>query len=107
MITSSFQVTSFIPLFFVAYLVIAMVWIKYVLLLVPLVLYLAAALISALVALGRSGRLFAVLLLFIYPLMHIVNGVGLLWGLINGKPEPAQDGSICIRRLKGFGEQFS
>ncbi|MFZ2950805.1 MAG: glycosyltransferase family 2 protein [Desulfuromonadaceae bacterium] len=107
LITSSYSVTSFIPLFFVAYLVFALVCVKYVLLLVPLVIYLCAALVSSLLVLRRTGRPFALLLSGIYLLMHVVNGVGLLWGLINGKPEPVRDGSIRIRRIKGFGEKFS
>ena len=107
LITSSYSVTSFIPLFFVAYLVIALICIKYVFLLIPLVIYLSVALVSSLQVLLRTGRLFALLLSGIYPLMHIVNGIGLLWGLINGKPEPVRDTAIRIRRIKAFGETLS
>ena len=107
LITSSYSVTSFIPLFFVVYLALALVCIKYVLLLVPLVVYLCAAFTSSLLVLFRTGRPFALFLPGIYLLMHVVNGVGLLWGLISGKPEPVRDGSIRIRRIKGFGEPFS
>lgn len=103
-ITSSYSVTSFIPLFFVVYLVISLICIKYVFLLVPAVIYILAALISALLIVGRTGQLFSLLLIGIYPLMHIVNGFGLLWGLINGKPEPIQDSSIRIRRIKSLDE---
>ena len=104
LVTSSYSVTSFIPLFFVAYLVLTLICIKYVLLLVPLVIYLSAAFASSLLVLRRTGRPFSLLLLGIYPLMHIVNGVGLLWGLINGKPDPVHDDSIRIRRIKGLGD---
>lgn len=107
LITASYSVTSFIPLFFVAYLVLSLIFIKHVFLLVPLVIYLSAALVSSLLVLRRTGRLFSLLLLGIYPLMHVVNGVGLLWGLINGKPDPVHDSSIRIRRIKRLGEQFS
>lgn len=107
LITSSYSLTSFIPLFFVIYLVLALIWIKYVLLLVPLVIYLCAALLSSLVVLRRTGRLYSLLLVGLYPLMHVVNGVGLLWGLINGKPGPVHDSSIRIRRIKRFGKKFS
>jgi succinoglycan biosynthesis protein ExoA len=106
LITSSYTVSSFIPLFFVAYLVLTLICIKYVLMFVPLVIYLAAALVSSLCVMRRTGRPFSLLLLGIYPIMHFVNGVGLLWGLINGKPDPAQDSSIRIRRIKVLGEQF-
>jgi GT2 family glycosyltransferase len=107
LITSSYSLTSFIPLFFDAYLVVALICIKYVLLLAPLVIYLAAAVFSSLNVLRRTGRLFSLLLIGVYPLMHSVNGVGLLWGLLNGKPEPVQDSSIRIRKLRGLGESFS
>jgi succinoglycan biosynthesis protein ExoA len=107
LITSSYSLTSFIPLFFVIYLVLALLCIKYVLLLVPLVIYLVAALFSSLFVLRRTGRLFSLLLVGLYPLMHIVNGSGLLWGLINGKPEPVHDSSIQIRKIKSFGKTFS
>jgi succinoglycan biosynthesis protein ExoA len=106
LITSSYTVSSFIPLFFVAYLVLTLICIKYVLILVPLVIYLTAALVSTLCVLRRTGRLFSLLLPGIYPLMHFVNGVGLLWGLINGKPDPVHDNSIRIRRIKRFGEPY-
>lgn len=107
LITSSYSVTSFIPMFFVIYLILALIFIKYVLLLVPLVIYLCAAFLSSLLVLRRTGRLFSLLLTGLYPLMHVVNGAGLLWGLINGKPDPVQDSSIRIRRLKRLGETFS
>ena len=106
LITSSYSVTIFIPLFFVIYLVIALICIKYVLLLVPLVIYLAVALLSSLNVLRRTGRLYSLLLIGIYPLMHIVNGLGLFWGLINGKPDPVHDSSIQIRKLKGLGDSI-
>lgn len=106
LITSSCSVTSFIPLLFVVYLVLALIFIKYALLLLPLVIYLSAVMVSTLMVLCRTGRIYSLFLLALFPLMHIVNGVGLLWGLLCGKPEPAADSSIRIRKLKGFGESF-
>ncbi len=105
--TSSYSVTSFIPLFFVMYLILALMCIKQVFMLVPLVIYLTAALASALMVLSRSGRLFSLLLIGIYPLMHIANGVGLLYGLLSGTPEPVQDRSIRVSRIKPLGQSFS
>ncbi len=102
LITGSYSLTSFIPLFFVVYLILALLCVKYVLLLVPLVIYLLAAMVSSLGVLRRTGRLFSLLLIGIYPLMHSVNGAGLLWGLLNGKPDPVHDNAIRIRRLKGL-----
>ncbi len=107
LITSSYSVTSFIPLLFVVYLVISPIGIKYPFLLLPLVVYIIAALLSSLFVLYRTGRLLSLLLIGLYPLMHVVNGVGLLWGLLNGKPDPAKDSCIQIKRIKKFGETFS
>lgn len=107
LITSSYSVTSFIPLFFVVYLTLIPILIKSVLLLVPLVLYISAAFVSSLLVLRRTGRLLSLLLIGLYPLMHIVNGLGLMWGLIRGKPAPVRDSSILIKRIKSFDKQFS
>ena len=104
-ITSSYPVTSFIPLFFVAYLFFSLLFIKYLLLLVPLVIYLGAAFVSTLLVLLRSGRLFSMFLFCLYPLMHITNGVGLLCGVLQGKPDSVHDSSITVRRIKVFGEK--
>jgi len=104
-ITSSYPLTSFIPLFFVVYLIFSMLFIKYLLLLVPLVIYLAAAFASMLLVLFKSGRLFSIFLFALYPLMHITNGLGLLCGVLNGKPDPVYDRSITVRRIKKFGEK--
>jgi GT2 family glycosyltransferase len=104
-VTSSYSAISLIPLFFVAYLFFSLLFIKYLLLLMPLVIYLCAAFISMFLVLLRTGRIFAIFLICLYPLMHTVNGLGLLWGLLNGKPDPVHDSSISIRRIKAFGEK--
>ncbi len=106
LITSSYPVTSFIPLFFVIYLVVALMGVKYVLLLVPLMIYLTATFISSLWVLRRTGRPSSLLLIGLYPLMHVVNGIGLLWGLLNGKPDAVQDSTIRIRKIKLLGVPF-
>jgi GT2 family glycosyltransferase len=105
LITSSFSITSFIPLFFIVYLILIPFFTKYVLLFTPLVIYLTAALVSTISVLRQSRQPFSLLLIGVYPLMHIVNGVGLFWGLINGKPDPVQDSSIRIRRIKRMGNK--
>lgn len=103
LITGSYPVTSFIPMFFVAYLFLSLILIKYVLLLAPLVLYVAAAAASTLLIALRTGRFYSLLLFGIYPLMHVVNGVGLFWGLLAGKPHTVHDSSVTVRRLKALG----
>jgi len=106
LITSKYPVHSFIPLFFVIYLVIALAGSKYVLLLGPLVIYLAAAFFSAIRIAISSGRMFYLFLIGIYPLMHVANGLGLFWGLLSGKPQPVCDSSILITKIKNFGDVF-
>ncbi|MDD2899322.1 MAG: glycosyltransferase family 2 protein [Desulfuromonadaceae bacterium] len=106
LITSSYSISSFIPLFFVGYLILVPLGIKYVLLLAPLVIYLCAALFSSILVLFKSGRLCSLLLLCIYPLMHVVNGVGLLWGLTHGTPEPVSDSSLRITKITSIGDQL-
>lgn len=103
LITHSYSVTSFIPLLFIVYLVFALILIKYVLLLAPLVVYLCAALVSSFQVFIRTGRAYSLLLTGVFPLMHVVNGIGLLWGLINGKPKSVIDSTIQIRTIKSFG----
>ncbi len=106
LITSKYPVPSFIPLFFVIYLAIALAGVKYVLLLAPLVIYLTSALFSSIRIVIRSGRLFYLFLIGIYPLMHVANGLGILRGLLGGKPEQVCDSSILITKIKSFGENF-
>jgi GT2 family glycosyltransferase len=107
LITSSYSLPSFIPLLFVVYLIVVLIGIKYVLLRVPLMIYVALAFLSTLHVMFRTGRFFSLLLLGIYPLMHCVNGVGLMWGMINGKPAQTESSPICIRKIKRIGEAFS
>ena len=107
LVTSRYSMASFIPLLFVIYLVFSLVCIKYLLLLAPLVIYFAAALFSTLRIMIKSRRLFALLLVGIYPLMHIVNGIGLLWGLLGGKPFPTDCGTILITKIRGYGDTFA
>ncbi|MFZ4859855.1 MAG: glycosyltransferase family 2 protein [Desulfuromonadaceae bacterium] len=102
LITTKYSLPSFIPLFFVIYLAITLICIKYVLLLTPLVIYLAAALFSSLRVVITSGSLSSLLLIGIYPLMHSVNGLGLLWGLLNGKPVTTGNSPILITKIKSF-----
>lgn len=106
LITRSYSVTSFVPLFFVVYLVLSLIYINNLILLSPLVIYICAASVSSLSVLRRTRRLFSLLLLGIYPLMHVVNGVGLLWGLLSGRPYPVQDSAIQVRKIKRLGESF-
>lgn len=104
LISSSFSVTSFVPLFFVVYLVLLLTGIKYVLLLLPLMVYVILIVAGSLLTLSRTRNICSLLLPGIFPLMHIANGMGLLWGLTQGKPVSVSDSFIQIRRIKDMGQ---
>lgn len=107
LVTSSYPVTSFIPLFFLVYLLLALMGIKYVLLLGPLMLYVLLSFASSLLILQKTGSISALFLPIIYLIMHAVNGAGLLWGLVHGKPDPIRDAGIRISKIKALGEPFT
>jgi GT2 family glycosyltransferase len=107
LITGSYSITSFIPLCFIVYLLTSLIFIKYLLLLAPLVLYVATAFISSLVFVFSTGRTSAFLLMGIYPLMHCVNGVGLLYGLLGGKPGPIISDEVKISKIKELNKAFT
>lgn len=106
LIMSYYPITSFIPLFFIIYLFTIIPLATNKLILAPMALYVILTLINTLLAVKLTGRLYALFLMFIYPLMHVVNGAGLLWGLLNGKPDMIRDDSIKIRKIKALGEIF-
>jgi len=105
LISGSFSLVSFVPLFFMLYLILAL-FSGGNLLLAPLLLYAALAALFSSAAICRTGRLYMLALLLIYPLMHVVNGCGLMYGLLGGKPVPLRDDSIVIRRIKEFGQDL-
>lgn len=106
LISGSFSLVSFVPLFFMLYLILALFSGGNLLLLSPLLLYAALVALFASAAICRTGRLYMLALLLIYPLMHCVNGCGLLYGLLGGKPVPLCDDGIVIRRIKEFGQDL-
>ncbi len=106
LMSGTFPVLSFIPLFFVLYLVATVFFFTYALYYIPLFFYVALVTLFAAVQTWRSTHLYMILLIFIYPLMHCVNGLGLLTGLIKGKPLPVHDNSIVVTKLKAFGQDF-
>lgn len=104
LITGACSIASFIPLFFALYLVLLPLGLKYDLLLLPLVVYLCAALASSLLIMFRTKRILSLFLVCLYPLMHAVNGSGLLWGLVNGKPDPTGESPLRITKIKDLDE---
>lgn len=106
LITGSFPVISYVPLLFVLYLIVCLCFPYIKILFVPLIMY--AVLVSAFTMIGirQTGSISALMLLLLYPLMHCVNGIGLMYGLTGGKPDPVRNDGIVITRIKEFGQEF-
>jgi len=100
-------IIGFAPLLFLLYLVLLPLMPITRLTLAPLFTYLALVLGFSAAAVVASGSLSRLLLIPLYPLMHISNGWGLLCGLIGGKHGRAQAcgaADITVRRIKTFGQ---
>lgn len=103
MISGIFSFVSFVPLFFVFYLISVLFFISNPIMFLPLSLYLILNAFFTMSEFVRSGTIISLGLVLIYPLMHIVNGVGLFAGLLSGKPTPLNDPNIIIKKIKSFG----
>lgn len=106
LISRSFPLVSFVPLFFTLYLLFAAFIPVNPLFLVPLLVYFVLVASFTMTGIFRSGRVYMLVLLSLYPLMHCVNGIGLLCGLVGGKPSAVTDNDIVVRRIKEFGHSF-
>ena len=98
---------GFAPLLFILYLSLLPIIPFTRLTLAPLIAYLVLALGFSAAAVITSGTLSRLLLVPLYPLMHISNGWGLLYGLFGGKHGKSRacgSSDISIRRIKEFGQ---
>jgi hypothetical protein len=95
---------SFIPLFFVIYLVLLPFASAVLppLFFAPLGFYILLLVLSVLESLVTSRSLLSCGLLLLIPYMHAVNGYGLLYGLLGGMPHRKSEEDIKITRMKGF-----
>lgn len=96
-------VVGFAPLLFLCYLTLLPLLPFPQLRLIPLCAYLVLDAIFAVAAVLSSGSLSYILLLFLFPLMHISNGFGLLSGLLGGKSGNAahrETGAVTVRTIK-------
>jgi succinoglycan biosynthesis protein ExoA len=95
---------SFLPLGFVLYIIIfpllpaGLIW------KLPAFAYLLLDIIFTLAIISSSGRISAILLFCLFPLMHVANGIGLLYGFIGGKRWKRYDSDISVKRVKEFGK---
>lgn len=95
---------SFIPLAFVIYLALLPWAYSYRLANIPLLTYLSLDILFTCLALAGSGSPTAICLLFLFPLMHCANGIGLLYGFLEKRARPASPPDVAIRRVKEFGQ---
>ncbi|MBT1072550.1 glycosyltransferase family 2 protein [Pelotalea chapellei] len=72
--------------------------------LIPLIAYLVLDILFSISAVFSSRELSKMLLLFIFPLLHISNGCGLLYGLCRGRGGGAEVAAmpVVVRRIKTF-----
>lgn len=104
LISGSFSIVSFAPLFFLVYVVLIFFAPLNSLMLAPLIAYLVLDVLFALSEVFTSGAVTRGLLLFLFPLIHISNGFGLLWGLMGGVQGISRTASekIEVKRIKTF-----
>jgi hypothetical protein len=102
-ISGIFSFVSFVPLFVVFYVFSFLFFTFNPIIFLPLSIYLILSAVFTLSEVVRSGTIISLALFLIYPLMHIVNGVGLFAGLLTGKPAPLNDPDIIIKKIKSFG----
>ena len=97
---------SFVPVFFLLYLVSLPLVDKPVYYL-PLLCYLIMDFLCAFRESARAGKLLlAPLLCCLFPVLHLVYGAGILWELLTYgfKKGITRDGEVSLRRIKEFGE---
>lgn len=108
LIAGSGSPVGFIPLLFVLYLALLPFVTASPLLFAPLWLYGTLDAVFTATAIASSGSVAAAALLALFPLMHVSNGLGLLYGLIrgkNGRPASGEQLTVSVRRVKEFGQQ--
>lgn len=107
LIVGSGPIIGFVPLLFLLYLALLPFVASTPLFFIPLCCYVALDIFFTAAAIASASSFSCILLLFLFPLMHLSNGYGLLYGLIRGKSGVSQisdNQSITIRRLKEFGQ---
>lgn len=104
LISRSISPLSFAPLGLLIYLVSLPVGLSFTSLwLTPLILYLVLDVLFSIMGLFSSRKWSKGLLLFIFPLLHISNGCGLLYGLCGGRGGQAPGAPLpVVRRIKTF-----
>lgn len=100
-------IIGFAPLLFLIYLCLLPLLPFNRLTMAPLICYLALVFGFSAAAAVASGTPSRLLLIMLYPVMHISNGWGLLRGLLGGKHGASRAGSsapVTVRRIKEIGQ---
>lgn len=95
-------ISGFAPLFFLFYIMALPATHLTLLSLLPLILYLVLDLCFTVITAVTKRSAFALALVFIFPLMHISNGIGLVSGLLCPRKSNDDDCSVNIKIIKGF-----
>lgn len=105
-ITGKISIVNLVPMFFTMYLIaLPFMMLSYTVTVVPLLLYILLSLLSLFAEMSRLKSMTSVFLLFIYPLMHISNGLGLAYGIITGSNDtrkPDNSTPVSVRIIKTF-----
>lgn len=96
------SLVSFAPLFFVCYLLALPLLPAGTVRFLPLLVYLILAALFSVGAVIASARLESVLVLLLYPVMHVCNGIGLLSGFMGGRPIGNKSGEVQVKLVKAF-----
>lgn len=102
-ITYKISVTSFVPMLFVIYLILLLFLIPAnIITIIPIILYALLCLLFSLIETINTKSRLTTLLFFLYPVMHISNGLGLFYGLLIGTKYRKETSPISIRIYKSF-----
>ncbi len=105
-ISGSISIISFAPLFFIMYLGFLLLAPLNLCVLTPLIVYLVLDIIFSMSHVFTSRIWSQVFLLFLFPIIHLANGLGLLWGLLFGVSglRNITSGTIVVRKIKALGQ---
>ncbi len=107
LISGQIAPVSFAPLLFLLYLLLLPFLPLSILSVAPLAAYVILAAVSSAIEAFTAGSPSRLLLLLLFPVMHLANGYGLLCGLFGGTKgisAARPDAPVTIRRVKEFGQ---
>jgi len=107
LLSEKWNPVSFVPLLFVVYLfMLPFATVLSPLFIAPLALYALLIIFSTLESLYANRSPLSCGLFLLVPFMHVVNGYGLLYGLLGGMPRQRSAEDVKITRIKGFDQNL-